>query len=147
MTQTLTITGTDGTRTRRRRIRRAATVAVAIVAGIVVWGVCVLLPGLTLTVDVGASAQIVSLGSVTIVSLIAGSAAWALLALLEHRSKHGRRAWLITAWAVLAVSLLGPVSMGATGAVIASLIVMHLSVGIILIAGLARIAPRASRVH
>ena len=89
----------------------------------------------TLTVGSGPSAQTVGPLSVALTAALAGGVGWALLALLGGQLRDGRRTWRIIAGLVLAVSLLGPVSMGAAGAVLVSLIAMHLAVGGTLIPG------------
>ena len=70
----------------------------------------------------------------------AGTAAWALLAVLEHRARHPRRAWTITAGSVLAVSLAGPLTAGQGAAAIVALACMHLATGGVLIPVLRRTA-------
>lgn len=128
---------TASTATRRRRFR-ILTLATATVAGLAVWLVSAPLLGIDLTVGAPPAAQTVTAVSVIIAAIVPGAIAWALPALLEHVSPRGRRIWLILGWAVLAVSLLGPVSMGAAGATLVSLLAMHLVVGVTLIVGLTR---------
>ncbi|MEV4760572.1 DUF6069 family protein [Micromonospora sp. NPDC049559] len=130
---------------RRPRVRRAVTLAVAALAGLVVWVVGVPLAGVELTVGSGASAQSVGPASVLVTPLLVGGVGWALLAFLESRSARGRRIWRIIAWTVLAVSLLGPVGMGAGGGVLVTLLAMHLVVGVTLIFGLAPATADPSR--
>ncbi len=72
------------------------------------------------------------------VSLLAGLAAWALLAMLEHRASHPRQVWTITAASVLAVSLAGPLTAGRGVAAIAALACIHLATGGALILALRR---------
>lgn len=122
---------------RRRRIRRAASIASAALAALAIWTISVRIFGVDLRVGSGASEQTIGLASIVIVPLLVGSCAWALLALLERVATRGLRAWRIIAWTALAVSLLGPLSMGATGIVLLSLLTMHLVVGTMLIVGLA----------
>lgn len=113
------------------------TVLGAAVVALAIWVVAVPIAGLDLTVGSGATARNVGPVSVVVVALLAGGLAWALLALLGRRLRHGRRAWRVTAWTLLALSLLGPVSMGATAGVVVTLVAMHLAVGTTLILGLA----------
>src|SRR5215472_6694855 len=91
----------------RIRTRRLAAVITAAAAAVAVWVVAVPLAGIRLQAYAGAHAPArqIDLASVITVSLLAGLAAWALLAVLEHRARHPRRAWTITAASVLAVSL------------------------------------------
>jgi hypothetical protein len=134
MTQTVTARSRNS---RSNRIRPWATIAGAVGAALVVWVLSVPVAGVDLTVGSGSSRQTVGPAAVAVVSLLAGVAAWALLALLERRFRAGCRAWRITAWTVLALSLLGPLGAGATGAVLAILVAMHVVVGVTLIVGLA----------
>jgi hypothetical protein len=112
-------------------------IAGAAVAALAIWVIAVPIAGLDLTVGSGATARTVGPVSAVVVALLAGGLAWALLALLGRRLRHGRRAWRVTAWTLLALSLLGPVGMGATAGVVVTLVAMHLAVGTTLILGLA----------
>jgi Family of unknown function (DUF6069) len=102
------------------------------------------LAGIRLQAHAGAHAPArqIDPASVITVSLLAGLAAWALLAVLEHRAGHPRRAWTITAASVLAVSLAGPLTAGRGAAAIAALAGMHLATGSVLIPALRRTARR-----
>lgn len=122
-------------------MRRALTLGLAVSAGLLVWLVSSPLAGVDLTVGTGTTALTVGPASIVITALAAGGAGWALLALLERRSPRGRNIWRVTGWTVLTLSLLGPLSAGATGAVLASLVAMHIAVGTTLVLGL---APRAT---
>ena len=107
------------------------------ILALIVWLIAVPVLGLTLEVGAGATAQTIGPLAVVIVPLLAGGVAWALLAGLERMSRRGRRTWQIIGWAVLAVSLLGPLLMGGTGGVLVALLIMHLVVGVTLVLGLA----------
>ena len=122
-------------------------IAGAAVAALAIWVVAVPIARLDLTVGSGATARTVGPVSVVVVALLAGGLAWALLALLDRRLRHGRRAWRVTAWTLLALSLLGPVGMGATAGVVVSLVAMHLAVGATLILGLAPAHDRPAPVE
>jgi hypothetical protein len=121
---------------RRRRRRRAGAVVAASVLAALAWFVAVVVVGVDLTVDQGSAAMTIGIAAVVIVPLLAGGAAWALLAILERRARRGRLVWAVIAWTVLAVSLLGPASMATSIGAMVSLIVMHLVVGTTLILGL-----------
>ncbi|WP_326557669.1 DUF6069 family protein [Micromonospora sp. NBC_01796] len=127
---------------RRPRLRRTVTLLVAAAVALAVWVVGVPLAGLDLTLGSGTEQQTVTPASVVAVPLLVGGAGWALLAFLEGRFRGGRRAWLVTAWAVLVLSLLGPVTSGASGGVLAVLLGMHVLVGVTLIVGLAPTSAR-----
>lgn len=93
--------------------------------------------GVDLTVGSDAAEQTVGVASVLVVPFIAGAAAWGLLALFERTMRHGVRVWRIVGWAVLALSLVGPASLGRSATVLIALLAMHVLVGVILIVGLA----------
>ncbi|MBQ0993059.1 hypothetical protein KBX08_23580 [Micromonospora sp. H61] len=72
---------------------------------------------------------------------VAALAGWALLAVLERRTNRSRVWWTSIAVAVLLLSLVvGPPS-GVGGGAKATLALLHLSVGVILILGLPRSRP------
>lgn len=120
---------------RGRRRRRVLTVIAAAALAVLVWLVAVVVVGVDLVVGDGSAAMTIGLAPVVVVPLLAGGAAWGLRAALD-RARRGRRVWLIVAWAVLVVSLLGPVSMASSSGAMASLLLMHLVVGLTLIVGL-----------
>lgn len=116
--------------------RRSLTVAAAVLAAVVLWLVAVPGLGLDLVVGAGAQAQQVTLVSVIAAPLLAGAVAWVLLAVLERRTVKAVKIWRITGWTFLAVSLLGPLGMGAAAGTLTVLLLMHGSVGTILMLGL-----------
>jgi ABC-type siderophore export system fused ATPase/permease subunit len=103
--------------------------------------IAVPLAGVELTAGDGAAARTVGPVAVAVVSLASGAAGWGLLAFLRRRLRGGRRAWRVIACAVLALSLLGPIGMGASAAATAVLVAMHLAVGVTLILGLPASTP------
>ena len=127
--------------------RGAVTLAGGAVAALAIWVVSVPVAGLDLTVGSGSEARTVGPVSVVVVPLLVGGLAWALLALLGRRLRNGRRVWRVTAWTALALSLVGPVTMGATGSVVASLVAMHIAVGATLIFGLAPTSRDLASAH
>jgi hypothetical protein len=115
----------------------AATLAVWVFAN---------LTGVDITVRSGAAdaTQQVGAASVAIASLLAGLAAWGLLATLERLARRPRTAYARIALAALIVSLSGPVALGATTAAAATLVCVHLTAAAVLIPGMAgSTAPRA----
>lgn len=120
------------------RTRRLAAIVTAAAAAAVVWTVAGPLTGVRLQAHVGAHgpAQQIGLASVIAVSLLAGLAAWGLLAVIEVRGAHPRRAWTTIAVSVLVVSLLGPLSSRGGAATIAALACLHLAAGGVLILAL-----------
>jgi hypothetical protein len=119
-----------------RRVTRALTLAAAAAIAVIVWTISSPILGIDLVAGSGASAQTVGPAATIAVPVIAGALAWGLLALLERRGRAGRIAWQIIGWAVLAVSLLGPITTAASLTAMIPLVIMHLSVGICLIVGL-----------
>ncbi|GIF69990.1 hypothetical protein Ais01nite_80250 [Asanoa ishikariensis] len=141
----MTTTATTATRTltpaecaRKRRRARGLAVVAATAATFTVWTVAHQIAGVDLVVDSGSGATTVTPRAVVLVTVLAGLAAWGLLALLERSTSRGTRIWTWIASAVLAVSLLGPVgSADGTGATLA-LLAMHLATGAVLIPIMAR---------
>ena len=134
MTHTMT---TSRTAVRRPGLRNTTTLLGAALVALAGWMLSVQVAGVDLTVGSGDAAQTIGPASVAVVPILAGGAAWALLTLLDKRLSNGYRTWRIIAGAVLALSLLGPVSTGAAGGVLATLLAMHLAVGATIIFGLA----------
>ncbi len=133
------------TRAPGRRVRtrvRALAVACAPLVALGVWTVAVPLLGADLPVRPGGgSPQMVGAGAVAAASLITALVGWALLALLEHRTARARPVWTAVALAVLLLSLGGPLTAGTTTASKAVLVLMHLTVGAVLIPALRRNSP------
>ncbi|MEU8272436.1 DUF6069 family protein [Sphaerisporangium sp. NPDC049002] len=123
----------------RTATRRALTVAGGTVAALAVWAVAGPVAGAGLTVQVGGAVQPVGPGAVAVASLVAGLAAWALLASLERIVRRPGRLWTIIAVVVLVLSLLGPLGAVGAGSMVA-LACMHLVVAAVLIPGLGRSA-------
>jgi len=100
----------------------------ACAAAVAVWLLAVPLGGVEL---VDASGHDIGIVAVVLVSLLAGAAGFGLLALLTRRRDRSRT-WTVIAGAVLAVSLLGPVS-AATTAALLTMLCLHVLVGGIVI--------------
>ncbi|MRG60265.1 hypothetical protein GE115_10350 [Agromyces sp. CFH 90414] len=126
----------DASGARRRRLGRAATVAIAVVLPLLLWVVAVPVAGLELAVGSGAAAQTIGPAAIIGAALVAGLAAWGVLALLERFTGHGPRTFAIIGWTLLALSLLGPVTIGAAGPMLVVLLAMHVVTGAILVIGL-----------
>lgn len=118
------------------RARRALTVAAAAAAALALWTLTGPIAGHDLTAETGGDLRPVGAAAVAAGSLVAGLAGWALLALLERTTGRARRAWTITAAAVLALSMTGPLGSAGDTASMAALSAMHLLVAAILIPGL-----------
>ncbi|SNS41296.1 DUF6069 family protein [Actinomadura mexicana] len=124
--------------------RRVLTVAGAVAAPLALWVVTGPVTGLDPSAEMAGEVQRVGAGPVIAGSLVAGLAAWGLLALLERVSGRPGRVWTVIAVAGLVLSMTGPLGDAADGASMAVLVAMHLVVAAILIPGLGRSA-RPSR--
>jgi hypothetical protein len=106
---------------------------------VVVWTIAVPLLGTHLFIRFGAgAAQGIGLDYVIGMSLGASLAGWALLAVLERRSAHGRTIWTRIAVVVALASLSLPFIAGTTTSTKAALALMHVAVAIVLIPTLRR---------
>ena len=125
-------------RSRPRRLRRLITVGASAAAALVVWTVAVLVGVELLVTPGGASTQRVGVGSVLVVSLLAGLAGWGLLAALERVTSRARAIWTTIAVVVLLLSLSGPATGAVSIAAGAALAAMHVAVAAVLIVGFRR---------
>lgn len=120
--------------TKAKTQARALGVVGAVSAALAVWAVSGPMLGNDLLVQPGsASPQTVGLGAVVGSSLIASLLGWALLAVLERFTSRATTVWTAVAIVVLVLSLAGPFTAGTTTAAIATLALMHLAVGAVLI--------------
>jgi hypothetical protein len=125
------------TRTTARRTGRAVTVAAGAASALILWAVNDPWGGIDLAVRQGGAVQHIGPVAVAATALIAGLAAWGLLALLERTVRRPTRTYRVIASIVLALSLLGPLGgVGLSSKLV--LLAMHLTVGAILIIGLPR---------
>ncbi|TDD87191.1 hypothetical protein E1293_08375 [Actinomadura darangshiensis] len=127
------------------RVQRALTVAGAVAAALVLWVLTGPVAGLDPSAETGGKTAEVGAGAVIAGSLIAGLAAWGLLALLERMVARPGRVWTVIAAVALALSMTGPLGSAADGTSMAILAGMHLIVAVILIPGLARTARDVPR--
>ncbi|MBV9095375.1 MAG: hypothetical protein JO132_16115 [Streptosporangiaceae bacterium] len=122
---------------------RALSVAAASAAAVAVWAIAVPGLGIRLLVRFGSgSPQTVHLDLVVGAALMACLAGWALLAVLERRTRHARAIWTAVAIAVTAASLGLPLSAGITAAAATALALMHVAVAAVLIPALRYSATR-----
>jgi len=138
-----TPTQTTGITARATRRTRALAVIGAAAATLAIWAVADPLVGVDLTVrtGVGASARQVGPAAVAFVSVLAGLAGWALLAVLERVTARARPVWIVIALVVLLLSFAGPLGTVTTAAKVA-LAGMHLAAAAVLIPALARSTVR-----
>ncbi|HWU57872.1 MAG TPA: DUF6069 family protein [Microbacteriaceae bacterium] len=133
---TQTITDSRIRPARARRARRACTLIAAALFALAVWTISSPILGIDVAAGTGPTAQNIGPLAVAIVSIIAGGAAWALLALLEKAGTTGRRIWQTIGWLFLALSLIGPLTMATSAGALITLLTMHLVVGVTLLLGL-----------
>jgi len=116
---------------------RLMTVAAAAVATAAIWLVAHVAFGVDLEVKSGNSVQAVALPAVIVVTVFAGLAAWALLAILERTTSSPRPIFLAVGLVVLLFSLAGPAA-GTTAAAKVVLTCEHLAAALVVVLGLAR---------
>ena len=120
---------------------RALCTAGGALAAALAWIVEVPVLGLHLTVRFGAGhTQTIAIGQVIGVTVAASLLGWLLLTLLERRTPRARLRWTTIALAALAASLTLPLAAGTTTSAVAGLIVMHLTVGAVVIPAMAHTA-------
>ncbi|SIR30272.1 hypothetical protein SAMN05444858_108102 [Micromonospora avicenniae] len=124
------------TRTTARRTGRAITVAAGAASALLLWVVNDPWAGNDLAVRQGDTTMHIGPVAVVVAALIAGLAAWGLLALLERTVGHPVRTFRIIALTVLVLSLAGPLGSGIGISSRLALLAMHLTVGAALILGL-----------
>jgi len=136
MKRTDTPTTTTNTITTRRRTGRALTIAAGAAGALLLWVVDDPWAGIHLVVRQGDATRHIGPAAVVVTALVAGLAAWGLLALLERTVARPARTFRIIALVVLVLSLAGPLGSGADTSTRLALLGMHLTVGAALIIGL-----------
>jgi hypothetical protein len=126
----------DSTKITARRTGRAITVAAAAAGALFLWVVNDPWAGIDLTVRQGDTTQRIGPVAVAGAALVAGLAAWGLLALLERTGRRPARTFRFIALIVLVLSLVGPLGSGVGTSSRLVLLGMHLTVGAALIIGL-----------
>ncbi|MGC4748367.1 DUF6069 family protein [Micromonospora sp. DT201] len=122
-------------------LRRVAVSAGAILVAAAEFAILHSAAGVDLAANSGNSTQQITVGAVVVAAAVAALAGWALLAMLERLTNRAGVWWASIAVAVLLLSLLvGPPS-GVGGGAKATLALLHLSVGVVLILGLLRSRP------
>jgi Family of unknown function (DUF6069) len=118
--------------------KRLLTMIGAPAAALAIWALAVPLAGITLTARAGSSTQTVGPEAIAVTSLLAGLAAWVLVAILERFVARPGRIWMFCAPAVLAASLTGPLGSGVGAAAVLALVLLHLVVAAVLLLVLLR---------
>jgi hypothetical protein len=120
---------------------RALCAAGGALAAALAWIVEVPLLGIHLTVRLGPGhIQTIAVGQVIGVTVAASLLGWLLLALLERRTPHARLLWTTIVLAALAASLALPLVAATTSSAVTGLIVMHVTVGAVVIPAMAHTA-------
>jgi hypothetical protein len=120
---------------------RALSAAGGALAAALAWIVEVPLLGIHLNIRFGTGhTQTIAVGQVIGVAVAASLLGWLLLALLERRTSHAGRIWTTIALAALAVSLALPIAAATPTSAVIGLIVMHVTVGAVVIPAMARTA-------
>jgi Family of unknown function (DUF6069) len=120
----------------RRRRTRVLAVLGAAAASLAVWAIADPLTGVELRVHVGSGFQHVGPAMVIAASVLAGLAAWAVLAVLERFTPRARAVWTPNTLIALALSLAGPLSSGATTGAKLALAGMHVATAVVLVTAL-----------
>ncbi len=143
---TATTTTTSAAPHARQGRARALCAAGGALGAALAWIVEVPLLGIDLTFRFGAGhAQPVAVGQVIGVAAAASLLGWLLLAQLERRTPHARLRWTAIALAALAASLALPLAAATTSSAAIGLIVLHLTVGAVVIPAMARTARAPDR--
>jgi hypothetical protein len=127
---------------------RALCAAGGALAAALAWIVEVPLLGIHLNVRFGSGhmqtgaghIQTITIGQVIGVTVAASLFGWLLLALLERRTPHARLLWTTIALAALAASLALPLAFATTSSAVTGLVVMHVTVGAVVIPAMAHTA-------
>ncbi|MDT0377716.1 hypothetical protein E4198_17980 [Streptomyces sp. RKND-216] len=121
---------------------RIVTMVVATLVGAAVWFVARVAFDVKVIAKTGATETTVQLPSVIVAGVLSGLLGWGLLELLERKASKPGTVWSVIASVVLVLSLFtGPLNGVTTGAKV-TLVLLHLAVGLVLIAGLARTARK-----
>jgi hypothetical protein len=139
-TRTRAVTADECARIRRRT--RALAIVAAAGATFTVWTIAHLVAGADLIVDAASGPTTVTPAAVVLATVVAGLAAWALLALIERFTRRAAAVWSWIAVAVLLVSLLGPIGSAVGAGATVALVAMHLATGAVLIPIMARSSVR-----
>jgi hypothetical protein len=130
---------------RRRRRTRALAIVAAAGATFTVWTIAHPVARADLVVETGSGPTTVKPAAVVVMTVVAGLAAWGLLALVERFTRRAAAVWSWVACAVLLISLLGPIGSAVGAGATAALVAMHLVTGAVLIPIMARSSVQCRR--
>lgn len=119
-------------------LRRSIVTAAAIILATGELLVLQSVAGVNVSARVGDSIQQITVTAAAVAAAAAGLSGWGLLSVLERTAGRARLLWTVTAIVVLLLSLaVGPPAGITTGAR-ASLALLHLTVGLVVVLGLPR---------
>jgi Family of unknown function (DUF6069) len=130
---------------RRRRRTRALAIMAAVGATLTVWTIAHPVARADLVVDAGSGPTTVTPAAVVLMTVVAGLAAWGLLALVDRFTRRAAAVWSWIACAVLLISLLGPIGSAVGAGATAALVAMHLVTGAVPIPIMARSSVQCRR--
>lgn len=114
---------------------------VAAVAAVAVWLIGAAL-GVNIEAQLGADVQAVSVVAMAVVALAAGFAGWGVRVLIARVVRGGGElVWLVLCGVVLLASMVGAVA-GTTFGAVATLVIAHAAVGVVIGLGLRRAGQR-----
>lgn len=116
---------------------RVVTVAAAVGTAVLVWFFVGPMQGVDLSIVAGGSPQTIGLSEVVVVSLGASLAGIVSLLVVQQVNRHPRGVWASLALAVTLLSLVVPLTADGPLTTRVGLATVHLSVGAVLIPGLA----------
>lgn len=120
----------------RTNAGRTITLAAAAAGALLLWAVNDPWGGNDLIVRQGAGTQHIGPVAVAVTALVAGAAAWGLLAVLQRTVRRPVLVYRIVTTVILLISLAGPLGGGVGLGAKLALVGMHLTVGLALIIGL-----------
>jgi hypothetical protein len=124
-----------------RRAWRATAVAGAVGTGLLVWTLVTKAVGTDLVARTGGDIHHIGPSDVAVTCLLAGLAAWAMLAAVERWTRRPYATYVANGSVALALSLLGPLA-GVTTASRLGLLALHLCVGGVLLLAMPATLPR-----
>jgi hypothetical protein len=129
----------------RRQLVRLAAVAAAMLSALTIWTIAELAFGIDVrapSFDSSPDTLPIRAQDVLLISALLSFAGWAAMAILERLTTRARQVWLVIAVAALVLSLGTPLA--GTGVTLANrvvLMLLHLTVGVVLIPALYRSSP------